>query len=89
MSLMKVILPLIVVAVIVVCLLPLCYIYFANDIEQNVTVTGSNSDAWTTFLHGNHLIAMLMGNTTYLVAIFIGIVVIVIAAAFVMKAVSG
>jgi uncharacterized membrane protein YkgB len=83
---MKVILPLIVVAVIIVCLLPIVYIYFANDIEQNVTVTGSNSDAWTAFLHGNHLIAMLMGNTTYLVAIIIGIVVIVIVAGVLIKA---
>jgi hypothetical protein len=83
---MKILLPLIVVAAIIVCLLPVVYIYFANDIEQNVTVTGENSDAWTAFLHGNQLIAMLMGNTTYLVAIFIGIVVIVIVAGFIIKA---
>jgi hypothetical protein len=45
------------------------FVYYANDMNENITVAGEYSDMWGFMTSMNVLIALLMSNLGYVLAI--------------------
>ena len=77
MSALKIAIPMLIVSALIF-LVPVLFIFGANDLEQNVAVTGTNAGVWTSFLQFNHVFALILSNGTFILAIALGIGALII-----------
>lgn len=84
MSALKIAVPLLILAVLAVTVIPMFLIWYVNDIQTNVTVTGDNG-IWTTYTHGLNMITTILAEFSYPAAIILIVcaVVVLLVGAFV------
>lgn len=75
MGVLKIAIPLLILAGLFCCFLPMLFIWFVNDIDTNITIEGSNAGVWTTFQHGLNMMATIFGDSAWV----FGIILIVLA----------
>jgi hypothetical protein len=80
MGYMKIILPVVIIATLLLGVVPLTFIYFANSVEQNVTIEGDNSGAWQILMDGLHMVGLFLADGSWVIAILLIVGVIVIVA---------
>ncbi len=78
MSALKIVLPLFIVAIAFVVLVPILLIWFVNDLEQNVTVTGSGAGVWTVFTHGLEMVTKIIGESSFAIAVILVLIALVL-----------
>jgi hypothetical protein len=88
MGYMKLILPVVIIAALLLGVVPLTFIYFANDVEQNVSIEGANSGAWQILMDGLQLVGLFMADGSWVIAILLIVTVIVIVAFGIVAAVK-
>lgn len=80
MGYMKIILPVVIIATLLLGVVPLTFIYFANSVEQNVTVDGTNSGAWQILMDGFHIVSIFLADGAWVIAVLLILMAIVITA---------
>ncbi len=78
MGALKIVIPLVILAGLVTFILPMVFIWFVNDIENNVTVTGDTTGVWTVFQHGMNMMATIFGESAWVIGIILIVLILVI-----------
>lgn len=78
MGALKIVLPIIILAGLFTFILPMLFIWFVNDIEQNITVTGNSTGVWNVFQHGMNMMATIFGQSAWVFGIIFILITLVL-----------